>query len=55
MTTPKNVPLRLAFSVEVPGTPEQVWAAIATADGISSWFLPTDVEERHSSSPSLTI
>jgi uncharacterized protein YndB with AHSA1/START domain len=46
MTTPKNVPLRLAFSVEVPGTPDQVWAAIATADGISSWFLPTDVEER---------
>jgi uncharacterized protein YndB with AHSA1/START domain len=46
MTTPKNVPLRLAFSVEVPGTPEQVWAAIATAGGISSWFLPTDVEER---------
>jgi uncharacterized protein YndB with AHSA1/START domain len=44
MTTTKNVPLRLAFSVEVPGTPEQVWAAIATADGISSWFLPTDVE-----------
>jgi uncharacterized protein YndB with AHSA1/START domain len=46
MTTTKNVPLRIAFSVEVPGTPEQVWAAIATADGISSWFLPTDVEER---------
>jgi uncharacterized protein YndB with AHSA1/START domain len=46
MTRPKNVPLRVAFSVEVPGTPEQVWAAIATADGISSWFLPTDVEER---------
>lgn len=44
MTTP-NVPLRMAFSVEVPGTPEQVWDAIATANGISSWFLPTDVEE----------
>lgn len=46
MTMPKNVPLRLEFSVEVPGTPEQVWAAIATAGGISAWFLPTDVEER---------
>lgn len=44
--TPPDVPLRLEFSVEVPGTPEQVWAAIATADGISSWFLPTDVEPR---------
>ncbi len=46
MTMTKDVPLRIAFSVEVPGTAEQVWAAIATADGISSWFLPTDVDER---------
>lgn len=44
MTTP-NVPLRMEFSVELPGTPEQVWDAIATTNGISSWFLPTDVEE----------
>ncbi|MGH3812579.1 MAG: SRPBCC domain-containing protein, partial [Pseudonocardiaceae bacterium] len=44
MTMP-NVPLRMEFSVEVPGTPEQVWDAIATTNGISSWFLPTDVEE----------
>lgn len=46
MSTTKNVPLRLAFSVEVPGTSEQVWAAIATTEGLSSWFLPTDVEQR---------
>jgi uncharacterized protein YndB with AHSA1/START domain len=45
MTTP-TVPVRMEFSVEVPGTPEQVWDAIATTNGISSWFLPTDVEER---------
>lgn len=45
MTTP-TVPVRMEFSVEVPGPPEQVWAAIATTNGISSWFLPTDVEER---------
>ena len=32
--------------VEVPGTPEQVWQAIATGPGISSWFVPTDLEER---------
>ncbi|WP_394830562.1 SRPBCC domain-containing protein [Pendulispora rubella] len=31
---------------EVPGTPEQVWDAIATGPGISSWFVPTQVEER---------
>jgi uncharacterized protein YndB with AHSA1/START domain len=32
--------------VEVPGTPEEVWAAIATGPGISSWFVPTRSEER---------
>lgn len=32
--------------VSVPGTPEEVWAAIATGPGISSWFVPTDLEER---------
>jgi uncharacterized protein YndB with AHSA1/START domain len=45
MTTP-DVPLRLEFSVEVPGTPEQVWEAIATANGISAWMTPTDLDER---------
>ncbi|WPB72693.1 SRPBCC domain-containing protein [Archangium violaceum] len=32
--------------VEVPGTPEAVWRAIATGPGISAWFVPTDLEER---------
>ena len=32
--------------VEVPGTPEQVWQAIATGPGWSAWFAPTEVEER---------
>ncbi len=32
--------------VEVPGTPEEVWRAIATGPGISSWFVPTQLEER---------
>lgn len=32
--------------VEVPGTPEEVWQAIATGAGISSWFVPTEFEER---------
>jgi uncharacterized protein YndB with AHSA1/START domain len=31
--------------VEVPGTPEEVWQAIATGPGISSWFVPTSFEE----------
>jgi uncharacterized protein YndB with AHSA1/START domain len=34
------------LSVEVVGTPEQVWQAIATGPGISSWYVPTTVEER---------
>lgn len=32
--------------VEVPGTAEEVWHAIATGPGISSWFVPTSFEER---------
>src|SRR5215467_4015956 len=32
--------------VELPGTPEEVWRAIATGPGISSWFVPTEFEER---------
>jgi len=31
---------------EAPGTPEQVWRAIATGPGITSWFTPAEVEER---------
>ena len=31
---------------EVPGTPEDVWRALATGPGISSWFVPTEFEER---------
>jgi uncharacterized protein YndB with AHSA1/START domain len=33
------------LTVEVPGTPEQVWEAIATGPGITSWFVPHQVEE----------
>src|SRR5690242_16858056 len=36
--------LEVAF--EVPGTPEEVWQAIATGPGISSWFVPTEFEAR---------
>ncbi len=50
MSTTPDVPYRLEFSVEVPGTPEQVWQAIATAKGMSAWFLPTELEEREGGS-----
>src|SRR5262245_52722465 len=32
--------------VEVPGSPEEVWRAIATGKGISSWFVPSTSDER---------
>jgi uncharacterized protein YndB with AHSA1/START domain len=32
--------------IEVPGTPEQVWEAIATGPGIACWFVPAEVDER---------
>ena len=36
----------IELEVEVDGTPEEVWEAIATGPGISSWYVPTTVEER---------
>ncbi len=33
------------LSVEVRGTPEEVWEAIATGPGITSWFVPHTVDE----------
>ncbi len=30
----------------VPGTPEQVWQAVATGNGYAAWFTKTDIEER---------
>lgn len=36
----------IQVEIEVPGTPEEVWRAIATGPGISSWFVPTRSEER---------
>lgn len=37
---------RIELEVEVAGTPEEVWDAIATGPGISSWYVPHTVEER---------
>lgn len=37
---------RLEVEVEVPGTPEQVWEAIATGPGITAWFMPAEVDGR---------
>jgi uncharacterized protein YndB with AHSA1/START domain len=45
MTTP-DVPHRFEYELEVPGTPEQVWHAIATAEGLTSWMAPTEIDVR---------
>ena len=37
---------KIEVEVEVPGTPEQVWEAIATGPGIAAWFAPADFEQR---------
>jgi uncharacterized protein YndB with AHSA1/START domain len=36
----------IELEIEVPGTPDEVWRAIATGPGISSWYVPHTVEER---------
>jgi uncharacterized protein YndB with AHSA1/START domain len=36
----------IQVEVEVPGTPEEVWQAIASGPGISSWFVPTQLDGR---------
>lgn len=36
----------IQVEVEVPGTPEEVWQAIATGPGISSWFVPAEFESK---------
>jgi uncharacterized protein YndB with AHSA1/START domain len=41
-----NAERRLEVEVEVPATPEQAWEAIATGPGITSWFMPAEVEGR---------
>ncbi|MDT5014251.1 MAG: hypothetical protein QOD39_411 [Mycobacterium sp.] len=33
-------------AIELAATPEQVWEAIATADGISAWMVPTRLDPR---------
>jgi len=43
--TDPNVPHRLEVVLEIDATAEEIWRAIATADGISSWMMPTDLAD----------
>ena len=45
----------IQVEVEVPGTPEEVWQAIATGPGISSWFAPAEFENRDGKPFALTL
>ena len=45
----------IQVEVEVPGTPEEVWQAIASGPGISSWFAPTEFEERDGRPVAMTV
>ncbi|MGB5755903.1 MAG: SRPBCC domain-containing protein [Acidimicrobiales bacterium] len=45
----------LELEIEVTGTPEEVWRAIATGPGISSWYVPHTVEEREGGSASASF
>jgi uncharacterized protein YndB with AHSA1/START domain len=58
MTTPNDhapEPRSIELEVEVPGTPEQVWEAIATGQGIAAWFVPAEVAEREGGTVSLDV
>lgn len=45
----------IQVETEVPGTPEQVWDAIATGPGVSSWFVPMRVEFGKDGNPTQMI
>jgi len=47
MTAQDNPDARVVrVEVEVSGTPEEVWEAIATGPGLECWFVPAKVEGR---------
>ena len=57
MSVKKEASGRRSVTVEfeVPGTPEEVWRAIGTGPGISSWFVPTDIEQRDGKGVAVTV
>lgn len=53
MTAEQPETRTIRLEVEVPGTPEEVWEAVATGSGIASWFVPAEVAEREGGGISL--
>jgi uncharacterized protein YndB with AHSA1/START domain len=52
---PERVEHRSELTYEVAATPEEVWEAIATADGISAWMVPTVLDPRIGGAVSLDV
>ncbi|MEZ5409005.1 MAG: SRPBCC domain-containing protein [Acidimicrobiales bacterium] len=44
MNRPERAEHRMERTYEVAATPEDVWDAIATADGIAAWMVPTRLD-----------
>lgn len=44
MSDPDSLPVEV--TAEVAGTPDDVWRLIATGPGISTWFMPAEVQPR---------
>lgn len=44
ITTDPTGRRRVSVSVEVSGSQEEVWEAVASGPGISGWFLPTELQ-----------
>ncbi len=60
LTDPPEGPLAdqgrtIELEIEVAGTPEEVWRAIATGPGISSWYVPHQVDEREGGAASASF
>jgi len=45
----------IQIETELPGTPEDIWQAIATGPGISSWFVPAEFEEHDGKPVAMTL
>ncbi|MCW2747517.1 MAG: hypothetical protein JWP10_659 [Nocardioidaceae bacterium] len=52
---PDRIHHRMERKYDVAATPEQVWKAIATAKGITSWMLPTQLDPRIGGEVSLDL
>ena len=55
MTNPDRVEHHAELTYEVAATPEQVWEAIATSDGISAWMMPAKLDPQIGGEVSLDL